>query len=172
MLVGCHNSMVTCSLIVNAVIWSLPLEPERFNPLNHGTTRSGAGTSAGGGRRVPLTYRRTKLLSQSRNIIPPKLHGTDDRKTRGHAVDLTTPSLFCGQSIGGLCVRSTSGVPSLERDCTTSNERWGNSVCRRKMWTYPRMTIATEGVFHICSPIRGVLASGIGPPTEQLGRQS
>ena len=30
--VGCHISVVTCALMVDAALWLLPLELERFNP--------------------------------------------------------------------------------------------------------------------------------------------
>ena len=63
MLVGCHNSVMTCALIVDAVLWSLPLAPERFNP-HESWEDPFEGMHSGDGRRVPLTLRRNKLLSQ------------------------------------------------------------------------------------------------------------
>ena len=56
MLVGCHNGMMTCVLIVNAVLWSMPLHPEHFNPRELWKDPF-EGTRTGGGRRVPLTLR-------------------------------------------------------------------------------------------------------------------
>ena len=64
MLMGCHNAVVICALIVDAALWSLPLEPERLNPRQSWEGPFG-GMHSGGGRRVPLTLRRTKLLSQT-----------------------------------------------------------------------------------------------------------
>ena len=63
MLVGCHNGAVACVLIVETVRWSLPLEPECFNP-HESWADPPEGIRPGVGQRVPLTLRRTKLLSQ------------------------------------------------------------------------------------------------------------
>ena len=32
MLIDCHNGVMACTLITDAVLWSLPLGPERFKP--------------------------------------------------------------------------------------------------------------------------------------------
>ena len=66
MLVGFPNGMMTGTLIVDAVLWSLPLEPEHFNPCERWEDPFEGIHAGGGGRRVPLTLRRTKLLSQPR----------------------------------------------------------------------------------------------------------
>ena len=81
-LVGYHNGVMACALIVDVALFLLPLEPERFDPRESWEDPF-MGMHSGGGRKVPPTLRRTKLLSNPNNNIPPKLHGTDDRKTQG-----------------------------------------------------------------------------------------
>ena len=55
MLVGFPNGMMTGTLIVDAVLWSLPLEPEHFNPSERWEDPFEGTRAGGGGWRVPLT---------------------------------------------------------------------------------------------------------------------
>ena len=61
--VGSHNGVMTCALIVDAALWSLPLAPERLNPHESWEDPS-EGMHSGDGQRVPLTLRQNKPLSQ------------------------------------------------------------------------------------------------------------
>ena len=67
---GCRDGAVICVLIVDAVLWSLQSELERFNPRESWEDPL-EGIHAGGGWRVPFTLRRAKLLSQ-----PQQYHST------------------------------------------------------------------------------------------------
>ena len=91
-------------------------------------------------------------------------------RLRDYRVDLAIPTLLRGRTIEGFCVGSASRAPSLERDCTTNNERWGNSVYRRKMYTHTDENPVLKESFAFAlrfELVGGRLRSGIGLPIEQ-----
>ena len=70
--VGSHDGVMTCALIVDAALWSLPLAPERFNP-HESWEDPLEGMHSGDGKRVPLTLRRIKLLFQPHPHNPTQI---------------------------------------------------------------------------------------------------
>ena len=120
MLMGCHVDVVTCVLIVDAVLRSLPLDPKPSTPVNHGRTHSRAYTMMVG-RRAPLKLQ-TTLPAPSISFHPNCMAPTTAR-LRDHDFDLAAPSLLRGRTIEGFCPGSTSGAPHLERECIANNEQ-------------------------------------------------
>ena len=153
MLVGCHNGVMTCALIVDGALWSLTLSLDASTPVNHGRIRSRAYVLVvGGGCRSHFDEPNYSPIPTI--IFHLNCMGLTTVRLRDHGVDLAIPSLLRGRTLGGFCLGSTSDARTLNG--TAQQITIGGVILYAKWrWTYTDGCPShPEGVLRFCSPIR------------------